>query len=98
MYRPKQINDLQFSEELLRLNIPHFFGNQEFFQNMTDYMMGDNSVLDIRSRQIDIHEIDKEKVKESAGFFKVLNIGLPIGIIIVLAFIINFIRKRRYAS
>ena len=97
-YRPKEPNDLQFSEELINLNIPHFFGNQEFFQNLTDYMMGDNSVLDLRSRQIDIHEIDKEKVKEFAGFYKVLNIGLPIGLIILLALIINFIRKRKFAK
>ena len=98
MYRPKQVNDLQFSEELIALNIPHFFGNQEFFQNVTDYMMGDNSVLDIRSRQIDVHEIDKEKIKEFAGFYKLLNIALPIGLILLLAFIINLIRKRKFAS
>jgi gliding-associated putative ABC transporter substrate-binding component GldG len=98
MYRPKQINDLQVSEELMKLNIPHFFGNQEFFQNLTDYMMGDNSVLDIRSRQIDIHEIDNEQVKEFASFYKLLNIGLPIGIILLLALIINYIRKRKFAQ
>ena len=98
MYRPKQINDLQFSEDLINLNIPHFFGNQEFFQNLVDYMMGDNSVLDIRSRQIDIHQIDTEKIKTEAGFYKVLNVGLPIIIILALAFIINFLRSRKYAK
>lgn len=97
MYRPKQINDLQFSEDLINLKIPHFFGNQEFFQNLLDYMMGDNSVLDIRSRQIDIHEMDIEKVKSKAGFYRTLNIGLPIILILCLAFILNFIRKRKYA-
>lgn len=98
MYRPKQINDLQFNEDLINLNIPHFFGNQEFFQNLVDYMMGDNSVLDIRSRQIDIRHIDTEKIKSEAGFYKVLNVGLPIVIILALAFIINFMRSRKYAK
>ena len=98
MYRPKEMNNLQFSQDLINLNIPHFFGNQEFFQNLTDYMMGDNSVLDIRSRQIDIHEIDTEKVKLEAGFYKMVNVGLPIVIILVLAFILNFIRTRKYAK
>ena len=60
--------------------------------------MGDNSVLDIRSRQIDIHEIDNEQVKEFASFYKLLNIGLPIGIILLLALIINYIRKRKFAQ
>lgn len=97
MYRPKPLNDLQYSEEMARLNMPHFFGNQEFFQNLTDYMMGENSVLDIRSRQIDIHEINKEKVKSDSGFYKVLNIGLPICIILLLAFVMNYMRKKKFA-
>lgn len=98
MYRPKEVNTLQFNQDLINLKIPHFFGNQEFFQNLTDYMMGDNSVLDIRSRQIDIHEIDTEKVKLEAGFYKIVNVGLPIIIILILAFILNFIRTRKYAK
>ena len=96
MYRPKQMNDLQYDEGLIKLRMPHFFGNQEFFQNLTDYMMGDNSVLDIRSRQIDIREINTEKVKSSAQFYKIVNMGLPILIILLLAFTMNFLRKRKF--
>ncbi|MCH2231953.1 MAG: Gldg family protein [Crocinitomicaceae bacterium] len=97
-YRPKQLNDLQFSQEMINMNIPHFFGNQDFFQNLTDYMMGDNSVLDIRSRQIDIHQIDSEEIKSNASFYKILNIGLPIGMILLFAFVLNIIRKRKYSK
>lgn len=96
-YRPRQMNDLQMDEDMMRMRMSHFFGNQEFFQNLTDYMMGDNSVLDIRSRQIDMHPMDKEKVSQDATFYKIINILLPIGIILLLAFGMNFIRKRKYA-
>ena len=82
--------------ELAKRRIPLFFGNQEFFQNLVDYMMGDNSVLDIRSRQIDIKEIDKEKIKLYAGFYKVLNMIVPIAIILLLSFIWNILRKKKY--
>ncbi|MCH2224599.1 MAG: Gldg family protein [Crocinitomicaceae bacterium] len=98
MYRPQQINDLQFDQELIKLKFPHFFGNQEFVQNMADYMLGDNSVLDIRSRQIDIHEIDREKVKRDATFYKLLNVGLPVFLIILLGFVMNSARKISYTS
>lgn len=97
LYRPKQMNDLQYDEGMIQMRIPHFFGNQEFFQNLTDYMMGDNSVLDIRSRQIDIHEIDNEKVKTDAGFYKIINLVLPIGMILLLAICMNYLRKRKFA-
>ena len=95
-YFPNEINDLRMDPELAKRRIPLFFGNQEFFQNLVDYMMGDNSVLDIRSRQIDIKEIDKEKIKLHAGFYKVLNMTLPIALILLLAFIWNMLRKKKY--
>jgi hypothetical protein len=96
MYRPIAINELKVDAELAQRRIPIVFGNQELFQNIVDYMMGDNSVLDIRSRQIDIKEIDKEKVKSSSLFYKSINMLTPLMLILVLAFIMNLIRKRRY--
>ncbi len=95
-YFPNEINDLRMDPELAKRRIPLFFGNQEFFQNLVDYMMGDNSVLDIRSRQIDIKEIDKEKIKLHAGFYKVINTILPMALVMLLAILWNFFRKKRY--
>lgn len=97
MYRPRQLNDLQYNEDMARLKIRHFFGNQEFFQNVTDYMMGDNSVLDLRSRQIEIHEMDNDKVKNDGTFYKLMNVGLPIVIILLFGFVMSYMRKRKYA-
>lgn len=96
MYRPIQLNELRMDPTLAEMQIPLFFGNQEFFQNMVDYVMGDNSVLDIRSRQIDIHELDNEKVKEEAQFYKLLNMTLPSLLVLLFAFVMSLIRKRKY--
>jgi gliding-associated putative ABC transporter substrate-binding component GldG len=96
LYRPIAINELKVDAELAQRRIPVIFGNQELFQNMVDYMMGDNSVLDIRSRQIDIKEIDKEKIKSSSLFYKSLNMLVPLLLILALAFIMNWIRQKRY--
>jgi ABC-2 type transport system permease protein len=98
MYRPTEFNDLRIDKNLAQLGIPLYFGNQEFFQNLTDYMMGDNSVLDIRSRQIDIHAIDQEKVKAHANFYKVVNLLVPIALVLIFALIMAYLRKNRYAK
>ena len=98
VYMPNQYNDLKMDPELVQRGIPLYTGNQEFFQNIVDYMMGDNSVLDIRSRQIEIKKIDKEKIKLYAGYYKMVNVVVPIGLILVLAFILNLIRKNRFAK
>lgn len=97
MYRPSEFNDLRMDPDLAKVGVPLYFGNQEFFQNMADYMMGDHSVLDIRSRQIDIHPIDQEKVKANGDFYKIINLLVPIALIILFAFIMSVIRKRKYA-
>lgn len=98
VYRPTQFNDLRMDAELAQLGVPLYFGNQEFFQNLTDYMMGENSVLDIRSRQIDIHAMDSEKVKTFAGYYKFINIVVPILVVLLFAFVMAYLRKRRYSS
>jgi ABC-type uncharacterized transport system involved in gliding motility auxiliary subunit len=87
---------IYFQTEWIRIINDH--GNQEFFQNIVDYMMGDNSVLDIRSRQIEIKKIDKEKIKQHAGYYKIVNLLAPIGSILILAFGLNLIRKKRFAQ
>jgi ABC-2 type transport system permease protein len=98
MYRPNSLNDLRMDRELAQMGIPLYFGNQDFFQNLTDYMMGDNSVLDIRSRQIDIHALDQDKVKTHANFYKTVNLLAPIVVVILFAILMTYIRKRRYAK
>jgi ABC-2 type transport system permease protein len=71
-YKARAFNELRFDETMSNIEgmQPLVYGNQEFFQNLVDYMMGDNSVLDLRSKQIDIHAIDKEKVKTKQDFTK----------------------------
>lgn len=98
MYRPIQLNELRMDPKLAEMQIPLFFGNQEFFQNMVDYVMDDNSVLDIRSRQIDIHELDNQKVKEEAQFYKIINMTLPSILVLIFAFVMSIIRKRKYVN
>lgn len=97
-YRPKlDVNDLKQNFELFQARYQHVIGNQEFYQNLTDFMMGDHSVMDIRSREIGIHAIDTEKVKADSGFYKLLNVGLPIVIILLLALVMNIVRRRKFS-
>ncbi|MNK10462.1 ABC-type uncharacterized transport system [compost metagenome] len=98
LYRPISFNNLRYDEVMAQMRMqPLIYGNQEFFQNIVDYMMGDNSVLDIRSKQIDIHPIDKEKVKDQRVKYILINVALPSLLIILLAILLFYLRRRRYA-
>lgn len=96
MYRPIEFDDLRSDEELYRLGIQSVFGNKEFFQNSVDYVMGEHSVLDIRSRQIDVRRIDNAKVQSKANFYKVINLSVPSALIILLAVGFGYGRKKKY--
>lgn len=97
-YSPSNFNNLKYDEINLRLKGFSYltYGNQEFFQNMVDYLMGDNSVLDIRSKQIEIHAIDKQKVEKHAPALRLINMIIPSLLVIISGIIIMYIRKRKY--
>ncbi|TNE53632.1 MAG: gliding motility-associated ABC transporter substrate-binding protein GldG [Bacteroidetes bacterium] len=98
LYRPKALNGLRFDKTMAQMEgmQPIVYGNQEFFQNLVDYMMGDHSVLDLRSKQIDINTIDKEAVKVQANTYKWLNMAGPSLLVLALAFLFFYLRKRKY--
>jgi ABC-2 type transport system permease protein len=78
------------------LNTNRAIGNQDFFLNIVDYMMNENFMLDIRSRQIDVRQIDKVKIQQSANYYKMINMLVPIVLIILLGLVMNVMRKKRF--
>ena len=92
----KGFNELKMNADDVALNTKRAIGNQDFFLNIVDFVMGENYMLDIRSRQIDIREIDKAKIQVFANFYKTVNLLIPISIILLLGFSLNFYRIKRY--
>jgi gliding-associated putative ABC transporter substrate-binding component GldG len=73
-------------------------GNQEFFQNMVDYMMDEGTILGLRTRKVDINALNTAKIKSDAQFYRLLNIILPLLIVAILAALMLLFRKRKYAK
>ena len=71
-------------------------GNFEFFENCVDYMLGESTLLAIRSRKIDLHPTDKLQVEKEGTFYKFINIFIPLFFIAVLASIVMITRKLKY--
>jgi gliding-associated putative ABC transporter substrate-binding component GldG len=95
---PFPFNALKYSKDKDINGRSLVYGNQEFIQNMVDYMMGDNSVLDIRSRQIEFKEMDKMKLQAEGETIRYLNLFIPIGIVAIVAIYMLFSRKRKYIN
>jgi ABC-2 type transport system permease protein len=92
----KGFNELKMNADDVALNTNRAIGNQDFFLNIVDYMMNENFMLDIRSRQIDVRQIDKVKIQQSANYYKMINMLVPIVLIILLGLVMNVMRKKRF--
>ena len=95
---PFPFNALKYSKVNDLNGRPLIYGNQEFIQNMVDYMMGDNSVLDIRSRQIEFKEMDKMKLQAEGNSIRYMNLFLPITLVGFIAALMMLSRKRKYIN
>jgi hypothetical protein len=63
-----------------------------------NYLLDDTGLINIRSKELDLPLLDKEKVYENYGFTQVITIGLPILVLTIFGFLFTFLRKRRYTK
>ncbi|MCK9481438.1 MAG: gliding motility-associated ABC transporter substrate-binding protein GldG [Bacteroidia bacterium] len=74
------------------------FGNKKFLLNCFDYLLDDSGLIEIRSKEIILRLLDKEKVKEERTYWQFFNLGLPVLLLVLFGVINAFIRKKKYAS
>jgi len=74
------------------------FANREFFLNSIDYLVSNNKIFESRNKEFKLRLLDKQKVAEQKTTWQIINIVLPILLILGFGFIMQIIRKKRYAS
>ncbi len=73
------------------------YSNKEFLMNCVNYLLDDNGLINIRSKEVDLPLLDKEKVYEEYTYTQLLTVGLPLVILILFGIAITYFRKRQYA-
>ena len=75
----------------------NLYDNKDFLMNCVNYLLDDNGLINIRSKDLDLPLLDKEKVHENYTFTQFLTIGLPIVVLTLFGFVFTFLRKRKYS-
>jgi gliding-associated putative ABC transporter substrate-binding component GldG len=75
----------------------NLYDNKDFLMNCVNYLLDDNGLISIRSKDLDLPLLDKEKVYENYTFTQFLTIGLPLAILILFGLLFAFFRKRKYS-
>jgi ABC-2 type transport system permease protein len=61
-----------------------------------NYLTDDEGWMDLRTRNYQLRLLDRDKVANESNFWKWLNMGLPLLLVIIAGVIAPIIRKWRY--
>ncbi|HLA57053.1 MAG TPA: gliding motility-associated ABC transporter substrate-binding protein GldG [Flavobacterium sp.] len=74
-----------------------YYANKEFLMNCVNYLLDDNGLINIRSKEVSLPLLDKEKVHDNYTSSQMITVGLPIAILGIFGLLFTFLRKRKYA-
>ena len=63
-----------------------------------NYLLDDESLLNLRSREVKLRLLDKKKIATQVSKWKLTNVGLPLLIIVCFGIIQFYIRKKKYSK
>ena len=74
------------------------FGNKEFLINAANYLLDDNGLINIRSKEIAVAFLNPEKITEEKTKWQLLNILLPLVLLGLFGIAFKYIRQKKYAK
>ncbi|QSB24977.1 gliding motility-associated ABC transporter substrate-binding protein GldG [Flavobacterium sp. CLA17] len=76
----------------------NLYDNKDFMMNCINYLLDDTGLINIRSKDLDLPLLDKEKVYENYSLTQFITIGLPILTLLVFGLAFTYFRKRKYSK
>lgn len=76
----------------------NLYDNKDFMMNCVNYLLDDNGLINIRSKDLDLPLLDKEKVHERYSLIQFTTIGIPILLLTLYGLVFTYTRKRKYGS
>ena len=74
------------------------FANADLLLNIMTYLLDEDGIINIRSKEVKIRPLDSVKIKSQKLTWQMINLVLPILLIVIFGIIKYFIRKRKYAN
>ena len=76
----------------------YYKGNKDFILNAVEYMLETESVLESRSKKIKLRLLDTVKTKQEKLQWQLINVAVPVILIVLLGFLYQYFRKRKFAQ
>jgi ABC-2 type transport system permease protein len=72
------------------------YGNKDFILNAVNYLTDDLGLLSLRSREVRLRLLDKNRINDQLFFWQIINVLLPILLVLGLGIGFNYWKKRRF--
>jgi ABC-2 type transport system permease protein len=73
-------------------------GNRDFLINCLNYLVDDNGLMELRSREMKLRLLDKSRIRNEKIMLQLINMTVPVLIVILSGIIFALIRKRVYTK
>ncbi len=95
-------NDFLSTGEIPPLGYDRFtrqiFANRTFLLNCINYLLDDEGMLQLRSREVKLRLLDVKKINQHRSKWQLVNVLLPLLFVIVFAATRFYLRKKKYAG
>lgn len=75
-----------------------YTGNVDFLLNAVNYLTDESGILQLRSREIKLRLLDKNKISSERTKWQLINTLVPVILIIIFGLLFNYIRKKKYTT
>jgi len=73
------------------------YGNKDFILNSIDYLLEEDALIDVRTRELKMRLLDVQKINKERRFWQLINLLIPIALILIFGLIKQYLRKKKYA-
>lgn len=75
----------------------NLYANKEFMMNCVNYLLDDNGLINIRSKEVNLPMLDKQKVYDNYTNSQIVTVAMPIVILLLFGIAFTLLRKRKYS-
>jgi gliding-associated putative ABC transporter substrate-binding component GldG len=74
------------------------YGNRDFLINCMNYLVDDYGLMKLRSREMKLRLLDRQRIKAEKTKWQIINIAGPVAIVVLAGMIYGFFRRRKYTK
>lgn len=74
------------------------YGNKNFLINSMNYLLDDNGLINIRSKEVALPILDTQKVVDNYTYSQIVTIGFPIALVLLFGVVFTYLRKKKYSK